>query len=129
LNRTKKAVLAITAIAALAAPIVIGIMNAPLIRAQSGARPQFEVASLKPNPGCEKIPFRGNLSPSPGLLEMPCATLEMLIRGASTYRNTGWADAPGISGRALSTEDSSRNTANPIYDMSVVKGGVDRGRL
>ncbi|HTA44466.1 MAG TPA: M56 family metallopeptidase [Bryobacteraceae bacterium] len=93
LNRTKKAVLAITAIAVLAAPIAIGIMNAPAIRAQSAVRPQFEVASLKPNNGCENIPRAGNLSPSPGLLEMPCVTLQGLIQAAyGTFRNGATID-------------------------------------
>jgi uncharacterized protein (TIGR03435 family) len=47
------------------------------------ARPQFEVASLKPNNGCENTPPRsGPLSPSPGRLEMPCVTLQGLIQTA-----------------------------------------------
>jgi uncharacterized protein (TIGR03435 family) len=46
------------------------------------ARPQFEVASLKPNPGCENTFRGGNISPSPGRLEMPCSTLAGLIQSA-----------------------------------------------
>ena len=52
LNFAKKAVLAIAGICALAAPIVIGIMNAPRIRAQSApaGTPKFETVSIQP--GC-----------------------------------------------------------------------------
>jgi len=34
------------------------------------SRPHFDVASLKPNNGCETIPRAGNLSPSSGRLDM-----------------------------------------------------------
>jgi len=47
LNYTKKAILAVAAIAAVAGPIVIGILNTPQSYAQS-AGPRFEVASIKP---------------------------------------------------------------------------------
>jgi uncharacterized protein (TIGR03435 family) len=56
LSARKKAVLAAVGLAALAAPVVIGMLNAPYIRAQSAApasqspRPRFEVASIKPAP-------------------------------------------------------------------------------
>ncbi len=43
LSLAKKATLAIAAAAALALPVIVGVMNAPFIRAQSAARPQFEV--------------------------------------------------------------------------------------
>jgi len=53
------------------------------------ARPQFEVASLKPNNGCGNTPIRsGNLAPSPGRLEMPCITLQGLMQTAyGTFGN------------------------------------------
>jgi uncharacterized protein (TIGR03435 family) len=52
----KKVAPAVAAVAALAAPVVVGMMNAPLIRAQSSssvpspatAKPKFEVASVNP---------------------------------------------------------------------------------
>ena len=49
---------------------------------QAASRPQFEVASLKPASGCENIPRAGNLSPSPGRLEMPCVNLLNLLQAA-----------------------------------------------
>lgn len=90
LNCAKKATLAIAAIVAVTAPFIIGLINASAIRAQSAARPQFEVASLKPNHGCENAPppSRAVLSPSPGTLDLPCVTLENLIRYAyGTFRD------------------------------------------
>jgi uncharacterized protein (TIGR03435 family) len=82
LSYINKVVLAIAAMAALAVPVIVGVLNAPLIRAQSAARPQFEVASLKPDNGCENQRRYGNLSPSPGRLEMPCVTLQGLVQYA-----------------------------------------------
>jgi uncharacterized protein (TIGR03435 family) len=52
LGTPRKLLLATAGIAAIAAPIVIGLMNAPAVRAQaqpeSASLPQFEVASVKP---------------------------------------------------------------------------------
>jgi len=58
-------------------------MVQPLLRGQPAApRPQFEVASLKPNNGCETTFRGGNLNPSPGRLEMMCTTLHGMIQSA-----------------------------------------------
>ena len=50
LNFARKSALAFTGMAALATPIVIGMMNAPAIQAQTptAITPRFEVASIKP---------------------------------------------------------------------------------
>src|SRR5262249_33286725 len=51
LNFTRKAVLAVAAVAAVALPITVGIVNAPLVRAQARAGQKwltFDVASVKP---------------------------------------------------------------------------------
>jgi len=55
LNLAKTLALIVAGIAAIAAPVVVGILNAPLVLAQalpvpsdSTARPRFEVASIKP---------------------------------------------------------------------------------
>ena len=63
----------------LALLVAIGVLRC---QCQSAAAPQFEVASLKPNNGCENVRHVGNFSPSPGRLEMPCVTLEGLIQTA-----------------------------------------------
>ena len=63
-------------------PVAAVMLVLPAARSQEppAARAQFEVASLKPNPGCENVPRAGNLSPSPGRLEMPCVTLAGLLQ-------------------------------------------------
>jgi bla regulator protein blaR1 len=49
LNFARKFVLALAAVAAFASPIFVGLIGAPSIRAQSAARPEFEVISIKPD--------------------------------------------------------------------------------
>jgi bla regulator protein blaR1 len=49
LNVARKFALAIAAVAAIGAPIFLGLIGAPPTRAQSAARPQFEVISIKPD--------------------------------------------------------------------------------
>ena len=66
-------------------PMALTVLLSPAARSQEqpAARPQFEVASLKPNNGCENAPRRpGPFSPSPGRLEMPCVDLLNLIQAA-----------------------------------------------
>ena len=49
-------------------------------------RPTFEVASIKPNPGCQA---NGKGGPSAGRLELPCTNLRTLIRiayGSEDFR-------------------------------------------
>lgn len=48
LTAARKFILTIAAVAALAAPILLGLIGSPSTRAQSAARPQFEVISIKP---------------------------------------------------------------------------------
>jgi len=49
-NAGKKAALAVLGLATLAAPIVIGMLNAPAIRAQNAPEATFTAVSIKPNP-------------------------------------------------------------------------------
>jgi bla regulator protein blaR1 len=91
LNGAKKITLATVGLAALAAPVLIGVLNAPAIRAQDApaATPKFEVVSIKP---CQfrqepngMYPPPGNSSP--GRLGTGCYPLHDehgmgLIRGA-----------------------------------------------
>jgi len=96
LNLAKKVALAATAASALAAPVMVGIVDAPAIRAQSpqvvaqshpGATPKFEVASVKRAPP----PADGGISVSlsggpgthnPGQLTYTNVTLETVIKVA-----------------------------------------------
>lgn len=77
LNFAKKVALTVAGIAALAAPIAVGVMNAPLIRAQSAAAgtPKFEASSIRPcsdEPGLK----RGyGYSSSAGRLNTGCMAL------------------------------------------------------
>jgi bla regulator protein blaR1 len=92
LNRAKQILLVGMGAAALAGPVLIGLLlnagNAPAIRAQSSAAsaPRFEVASIKP---CQGEPsggrgggFGGGIRLSPGRLNADCMTLDSLIRDA-----------------------------------------------
>ena len=124
LNRTKKAALAIAVAVVLVAPIIIGIINAPAIRAQSTEQ-HFEVASLKPNPGCENIPTKGNLSPSPGRLELPCATLQGFIMLAyGTFR-----DGSTINSEFLHIEGGPAWTKSEYYGLAAKADGPLRTEM
>jgi bla regulator protein BlaR1 len=91
LNFGKKLVLLGAVMSAIAIPIVLGVMNAPVIRAQStpAAVPKFEVASIRPCkeeadsrppvPGAFKTQDKGRGGPSPGRMIF-CQTLENYIR-------------------------------------------------
>jgi bla regulator protein BlaR1 len=69
LNVARKAGLAFAAMAVVIAPIVVGTMNAPAVRAQStaAAAPRFEVASIKPtSQSGPDIQGLGNVRALPG---------------------------------------------------------------
>jgi uncharacterized protein (TIGR03435 family) len=79
LTAAKKVTLAAIGLGALAAPIVIGVLNAPAVRAQNATAPipKFEVVSIKP---CEIHQEPGGVYPpqgnsSPGNLRTNCFPL------------------------------------------------------
>lgn len=94
LNVAKKVVLAVAGICALAAPILIGVMNASNIRAQSApaGTPKFGAVSIQP--GC--APFVGEprksgdgarktgapAPPAPGSLNLNCSTVAAMLHAA-----------------------------------------------
>jgi len=82
----RKALLAFVAILAVCAPLIIGVIDAPLIRAQSGPRPQFEVASIKRCADDFDIApgGRGGFPPSfsPGRMTLNCQDVQGLIDAA-----------------------------------------------
>src|ERR1700691_524336 len=89
----KKLALAAAGIAAFAAPLVVGMMNARAVPAQSpaAAKPKFEVAAIRPcgggraRPGAAKGNGGGSgrrNSVSPGRLNLSCVTVADLIRRA-----------------------------------------------
>jgi uncharacterized protein (TIGR03435 family) len=97
LNLAKTFALIFAGIAAIAAPVVIGVWNAPLLLAQvlpiptdSAARPKFEVASIKPAapmPGTRNMNPRAGIpgycvqkeTSDPGRLDIRCYSLGKLI--------------------------------------------------
>jgi len=108
LSRAKKIALVIAGAAAIGAPVIVGVMNAPYIKAQSAAasRPQFEVASVKLHVG--EATDRNTLVPPtalPGGRFVSKFPLKFLVAWAYRVpfnfqggRLTGlpdWADGPG----------------------------------
>ncbi len=77
LSFAKKAALAIGGAAALAAPAIVGIMNAPYSRAQSATAPtpKFEVTSVKRCKDNEPGRKQGGGDSSPGRLSIGCFIL------------------------------------------------------
>ena len=83
LNGARKAALAVIGLAALAAPITIGVLVAPVIQAQFAPAntPRFEVASIKPCSAPLNVPAPNS---SPGRLATDCAELLNLMGNAYT---------------------------------------------
>jgi hypothetical protein len=87
LSFAKKAILAFSAACAVAAPVIVGIVQAPIGRAQtaSAALPRFEVASVKLSKDCGGAASggrrAGGVSASPGRLHV-CNTVGNLIGDA-----------------------------------------------
>jgi bla regulator protein BlaR1 len=105
LGFARKAVLIAVGAAVVVVPVSVGIIDPPLIRAQSVDPPgtRFEVASIKPATNCNASGsiYGEPLSPSPGRLTLNCATVEGLILGAySRYENgrTNFSLAPLVLG-------------------------------
>ena len=106
LNFTKKAALVAATMAALAVPIIIGMMNAPSTRAQSAAAatPKFEVVSIRPcqsedpigtggrKGGGRGVQKRGGGGPnsSPDRLTTGCVTVADHIRSAYVSYEKGY---------------------------------------
>jgi bla regulator protein blaR1 len=92
----RKLLLAIAGLVAVAAPIVIGVLNAPRMRAQSQSAtgPEFEVASVKPHkpqPG----PLRVSMSVENGRLSYTNVTLKSCIQRAFSLRQYQISGGPG----------------------------------
>jgi hypothetical protein len=113
LSFAKSAVLAVVGSTALVAPIVVGVMHAPPVRAQASAQSlagsRFDVASIKPNP-TEQGPLNSvELGLQIGMAEgsrggrfhVPFAPLHLLIAlayNAKDFQIVGepsWASSDG----------------------------------
>jgi uncharacterized protein (TIGR03435 family) len=111
--------------------IAVGVLLLPAARSQGQPapppRPQFEVASLKPNNGCENSPTPrvGNFSPSPGRLEMPCVDLQNLVQAAfGTF-----GDGVSINTQPLHMEGGPSWMQSEHYSLSAKGDGPARTEM
>ena len=82
LTAGKKVVLTAIGLATLAAPIVIGVLNAPQVHAQSEPRPKFETVTIKPCEPYAALPRGGAATVSPNGVTLHCVVVSELIRQA-----------------------------------------------
>jgi bla regulator protein blaR1 len=135
LDFTRKALLAVAGVAALALPVAVGIVNAPFVRAQSSAgqkRLTFDVASVKPasvpngvslmengrigvrkGSGIQIPPNTGGPgTDDPGRIHYPLITLKQLLRRAwdSYYEIDGpsWLDSQAVTVDATMSQDTTK---------------------
>jgi hypothetical protein len=103
LNFAKRAGLAVAGVSVFAAPIVVGMLDAAPVRAQSpqtiarsAATPKFEVASIKPcKDGDPPLDGRsGGRNSSPGTLRIDCTTAKSLINQAYVLFANGHVNFP-----------------------------------
>ena len=111
-------------------PMAIVVLLLPAAWSQeqppAPARLRFEVASLKPNSGCESAPRRSApFSPSPGRLEMPCITLADLLRAA--YGTFG--DGVTIDPQPLHMEGGPSWMPSEYYSLSARADGPARTEM
>jgi bla regulator protein BlaR1 len=92
----KKIALAAVGAATLTAPMVVGILNPPVVRGQSPAAPllKFEVASVKPHKP-EAGPLRASTSVENGRINYTNVTLKNCIRQAYGLRPYQISGGPG----------------------------------
>ena len=78
----RKLILAATGLTVLLAPIVVGVLAAPAIRAQSAPRPKFETVSIKPCRVYAALPRGGAATVAPDGVSFNCVVVSELIRQA-----------------------------------------------
>jgi uncharacterized protein (TIGR03435 family) len=102
LTLPKKVGLTLAGILAVAIPVILGVSNAPELRAQAESLPQFEVASVRRSPPLQLPvvkPFRMGMFVTPGRVEFKLMSLRELILIAYRIRQfqlTGGPDWLGI---------------------------------
>ncbi len=92
LNTSKKVLLAIVGALAIAAPIAIGLLNAP--RAEAQAAQTFEVASIKPSDPATRGHTSINRSPRSGRFTAEGITAKSLIENAYNVHDFQIEGAP-----------------------------------
>jgi uncharacterized protein (TIGR03435 family) len=121
LSRAKKVLLAAAGALALAAPIGVGIVNAPVIRAQSASAKEgksFEVASVKRlvEPSVSVSTGGGPGTPDPGRWWRSNVTLASLL-----------VEAFHVQGHAIVGPDWLRSSSQPRYEvMAKIPAGASR---
>jgi len=152
LSLSRRLLLAVTAIGAVAGPVAIGMLNAPLSRAQTqaAARSQFDVASVKVfKPGSQ--PENRNITASQGTLMLRQQTLRECIEWAyglvegSQLTGPAWLDSEQYDITARASEAAGEDQLRlmlqallaerfnltlrrkteqlPVYSLIVAKGG------
>lgn len=96
LSLGRKVLLAAAGMAAVASPVIFGLMNAPQSRAQSAAATtaqlsSFDVVSIKPNHGGSHFRFRSD----PGRLDAENVTLKFLLQEAYRVKDAQISGIPG----------------------------------
>jgi bla regulator protein blaR1 len=116
LSFAKKALLAAFAIAVVAAPLIIGLLNAPLSRAQSRAesKPAFEVASVKPSKDRRGISIQ--MHPA-GRLAVNGAPLPFLI--AQAYEIQPFQISGGPTWTYSSAYDIEAKSSGPVSPAQI----------
>lgn len=89
-------------------------------------RPQFEVASVKLDDGCQNRPRKGgSFGPSPGRLEMPCVNLQNLIQAAYGTFGNGFSIDP----QPLHIEGGPSWLQSEYYSVSAKADGPARTEM
>jgi len=124
LTLARQLMLAVAGMMAVAAPILIGIINAPRIRAQEpGAKPlRFDVASIKPASPVDTMKARQELLPGGGL-RVSNVSLMQLITFAYDVPESQVSGAPGWVEKVrydilAKADQSSGSAANPQGRMA-----------
>jgi bla regulator protein blaR1 len=147
LSFAKKLILAGTGIAALVFPLLLGLLNAPQIKAQSQPRPSFDAASIKPY----AFDGRVGVNTQPGRFAASGVTMKSLMSMAydiKNYQITGgpnWMETATYGIEAKAPSQMTRETMllmlqslieercklkfrretreQPVYSLVVAKGG------
>ena len=139
LSGASKVALAITGLAALATPILIGVMTAPVIRAQVAPAntPKFEVASIRSCPDPSQTPpsavgggphIPGSNS-SPGRLATDCVPLRQLIGNTYTTDADGLIPLTGGPSWTNSAFYEIKATAEGDPSVKMMRGSMLQGLL
>ena len=112
LDFTRKAALAIAGALAVAAPIIVGILRVPTIRAQSTERPAFEVASVKEDRS-RKVPTKVEFAPNGRFIAegLPLTVIIAIAYGLPLQSDRLTGGPPWIKGAIYNIEAAAQKSA------------------